>query len=58
MRFFRLDDEHPLTGWHMLAIVCLFFGTVIAVKHGVGLRRDRHVPRAGRGEQLRGEPAL
>jgi nitrogen fixation protein FixH len=31
MRFFRLDDEHPLTGWHMLAIVCLFFGTVIAV---------------------------
>ena len=31
MRFFRLDDDHPLTGWHMLAIVCLFFGTIIAV---------------------------
>ncbi len=31
MRFFRLDDEHPMTGWHMLAITCLFFGTVIAV---------------------------
>jgi nitrogen fixation protein FixH len=31
MRFFRLDDEHPLTGWHMLAIVALFFGTIVAV---------------------------
>ncbi len=31
MRFFRLDDENPLTGWHMLAIVCAFFGVVIAV---------------------------
>jgi nitrogen fixation protein FixH len=31
MRFFRLDDDHPLTGWHMLVIVCLFFGTIIAV---------------------------
>jgi len=31
MRFFRVDDENPLTGWHALAIVCLFFGTIIAV---------------------------
>jgi nitrogen fixation protein FixH len=31
MRFFRIDDQHPLTGWHMLAIVSLFFGTIIAV---------------------------
>ena len=30
MRFFRVDDDHPLTGWHMLAIVGLFFGTIIA----------------------------
>jgi len=31
MQLFRLDDEHPFTGWHMLAIVVLFFGVVIAV---------------------------
>jgi nitrogen fixation protein FixH len=31
MRIFRLDDDHPLTGWHMAGIVCLFFGTIIAV---------------------------
>jgi nitrogen fixation protein FixH len=31
MRFFRPDDQNPLTGWHMLAIVSLFFGTIIAV---------------------------
>ncbi len=31
MRIFRLDDDHPLTGWHMAAIVGLFFGTIIAV---------------------------
>ena len=31
MRFFRVDDDHPLTGWHVLAIVGLFFGTVVAV---------------------------
>jgi len=30
-RFFRVDDDHPLTGWHMLAIGSLFFGTIIAV---------------------------
>ena len=29
--FFRLDDDHPFTGWHMLAVVLLFFGTIIAV---------------------------
>jgi len=29
--FFRLDDDHPFTGRHMLAIVLLFFCTVIAV---------------------------
>lgn len=27
----RLDDDHPLTGWHMLAIVLSFFGVIIAV---------------------------
>ena len=31
MRFFRIDDDHPLTGWHVLAIVGLFFGTIFAV---------------------------
>lgn len=30
-RFFRLDDEHPFTGRHMLAVVFLFFGTIIGV---------------------------
>jgi len=30
-RFFRVDGDHPLTGWHVLAIVGLFFGTIIAV---------------------------
>lgn len=29
--FLRLDDEHPFTGRHMLAVVLLFFGTVIGV---------------------------
>ena len=29
--FFRLDDEHPFTGRHMLALVFLFFGTIISV---------------------------
>ncbi|CAN5652759.1 hypothetical protein BH11ACT8_BH11ACT8_25200 [soil metagenome] len=28
---FRLDDEHPFTGRHMLAVVFAFFGTVITV---------------------------
>jgi nitrogen fixation protein FixH len=31
MRFLRVDDQHPLTGWHMLSIVFAFFGTIIAV---------------------------
>ena len=31
MRLLRLDDQNPLTGWHMLALVCAFFGTIIAV---------------------------
>ena len=31
MRLLRLDDQNPLTGWHMLAIVSAFFGTTIAV---------------------------
>src|SRR5215212_8676756 len=31
MRVFRLNDQHPLTGWHMLAIVFAFFGVIIAV---------------------------
>jgi nitrogen fixation protein FixH len=37
MRFFRLTDDHPFTGWHMLAIVCLFFGTIIAVNIAMAL---------------------
>jgi nitrogen fixation protein FixH len=28
---FHFDDDHPFTGRHMLAVVLLFFGTVIAV---------------------------
>jgi nitrogen fixation protein FixH len=31
MRFLRIDDAHPLNGWHMLGIVGLFFGTIIGV---------------------------
>lgn len=31
LNFFRLDDDHPFTGWHMLAVVFLFFGTIISV---------------------------
>jgi nitrogen fixation protein FixH len=27
----RLDDDHPFTGKHMLLVVLLFFGTIIAV---------------------------
>lgn len=27
----RFDDEHPFTGKHMLAVVLLFFGTIVAV---------------------------
>lgn len=30
-RFFRINDQNPFTGWHMLAIVCAFFGVVIVV---------------------------
>lgn len=29
--FFRLDDDHPFTGRHMLAVVLLFFGVIISV---------------------------
>lgn len=29
--FFRLHDHNPLTGWHVLGIVFLFFGTIIGV---------------------------
>ena len=29
--FLRIDDDHPFTGGHMLAVVSLFFGTIIAV---------------------------
>jgi len=29
--FLRLDDDHPFTGVHMLAVVLLFFGTIIGV---------------------------
>jgi nitrogen fixation protein FixH len=29
--FLRLDDDHPFTGRHMLAVVLLFFGTIIGV---------------------------
>ena len=29
--YFRIDEDHPFTGWHMLAVVLLFFRTIIAV---------------------------
>lgn len=29
--FFRVGDDNPLNGWHVLGIVVLFFGTIIAV---------------------------
>jgi nitrogen fixation protein FixH len=29
--FLRVDDDNPLNGWHVLGIVGLFFGTIIAV---------------------------
>ena len=31
LSFFRVDDDNPLNGWHVLGIVGLFFGTIIAV---------------------------
>ena len=31
MRFFRPNDQNPLTGWHVAGIVFLFFGTIIGV---------------------------
>jgi nitrogen fixation protein FixH len=31
MHFFRPSDAHPLTGWHVLAIVLAFFGVIIGV---------------------------
>ena len=31
MSFFRLSDDNPFTGWHMLAVIGLFFGVVIGV---------------------------
>ncbi|MYZ48737.1 FixH family protein [Propylenella binzhouense] len=31
VRFFRLSEENPFTGWHMLAVTLLFFGTIITV---------------------------
>ena len=56
--FFRLDDDHPFTGRHMLAVVLLFFGTIIAVNIVDGDLGDRHVPRPRRQEQLRRQPEL
>jgi len=29
--FFRVGDDNPLNGWHVLGIVGLFFGTIIGV---------------------------
>ena len=58
MRIIRLDDQSPLTGWHMLALVCAFFGMVIAVNVVLAVAAIRHLPGAGRREQLRREPAL
>ncbi|HSG94870.1 MAG TPA: FixH family protein [Afifellaceae bacterium] len=37
LRFFRIDDDHPLTGRHVFAIVCLFFGTVFAVNFALAI---------------------
>ena len=31
MAFFRLSEDNPFTGWHMLTIIMLFFGVVISV---------------------------
>ena len=28
---FRIDDENPLNGWHVLTMVVLFFGVIITV---------------------------
>jgi nitrogen fixation protein FixH len=28
---FRLDNQHPFTGWHMLAVTALFFAVIIGV---------------------------
>jgi nitrogen fixation protein FixH len=44
MRVFRLDDEHPLTGWHMLAIVLTFFGVVIAVNVAMAIAASGTFP--------------
>jgi len=34
---FRLDDDHPFTGWHMLGVIGLFFGVIIAVNIGLAI---------------------
>jgi nitrogen fixation protein FixH len=44
MRVFRLDDEHPLTGWHMLAIVLTFFGAIIAVNAAMAIAASSTFP--------------
>ncbi len=56
--FFRIDEDHPFTGWHMLAVVLLFFGTIIAVNIVMVIVGDRHLPGPGRREQLRRQPEL
>jgi len=42
--FFRLDDAHPFTGLHMLAVVLLFFGTIIAVNVVMAISATRTFP--------------
>jgi nitrogen fixation protein FixH len=37
LSIFRLHDDNPLTGWHALGIVCLFFGVIIAVNVAMAL---------------------
>ncbi len=44
MRFFRLDDDHPFTGRHMLAVVALFFGVIISVNVVMAVSATRTFP--------------
>ena len=44
MRLFRLDDQNPLTGWHMLAIVLASFGVIIAVNVALAIAATGSFP--------------
>jgi len=44
LRFFRVDDDHPLTGWHALALVGAFFAVIVSVNIVMALYATRTFP--------------